>query len=156
MLGLPAYDNVNLTRLPSVARWRSVLVRSREVQYAEELGRRVKLQEGAIRRTTRLLSGGNQQKLMLAKWIDPRLKVLLVDEPARGIDVGAKAEIFSLLDDLASRGVGIVMVSSELEEVAENSDRVFVIGGGEVIRELEGGEISQAAIMATLFGHESQ
>ena len=93
---------------------------------------------------------------MLAKWIDPRLKVLLVDEPARGIDVGAKAEIFSLLDDLASRGLGIVMVSSELEEVAENSDRVFVIGGGEVIRELEGGEISQAAIMATLFGHESQ
>ena len=98
----------------------------------------MKLQEGAIRRTTRLLSGGNQQKLTLAKWIDPRLKVLLVDEPARGIDVGAKAEIFSLLDDLASRGLGIVMVSSELEEVAENSDRVFVIGGGEVICELEG------------------
>ena len=156
VLGLPAYDNVNLTRLRSVARWRSVLVRSREVQSAEERGRRVKLQEGAIRRTTRLLSGGNQQKLMLAKWIDPRLKVLLVDEPARGIDVGAKAEIFSLLDDLASRGLGIVMVSSELEEVAENSDRVFVIGGGEVIRELEGGEVSQAAIMATLFGREGQ
>ena len=155
VLGLPAYDNVNLTRLSSVARWRSVLVRSRELQHAEELGKRVRLQQGAIRRTTRLLSGGNQQKLVLAKWIDPSIKVLLVDEPARGIDIGAKAEVFSLLDDLASRGLGVVMVSSELEEVAENSDRVYVIGGGEVIRELAGREITQAAVMASLFGDKS-
>ena len=78
------------------------------------------------------------------------VRVLLVDEPTRGIDIGAKTEVFSLLDELASRGMGIVMVSSELEELVENCDRVVAIGGGR-IREFEGDELHQAAIMTTLF-----
>jgi ABC-type sugar transport system ATPase subunit len=150
VLGLPTYDNVNLTSLGTVAT-ASVLLRSREVARATTLASKVGLQAGAIRRTTKLLSGGNQQKVVLAKWIDRAVKVLLVDEPTRGIDVGAKAEIFSLLDELATKGMGIVMVSSELEEVVENSDRMILLGGGTVVGEFEGAGLTQAAVMETLF-----
>jgi ABC-type sugar transport system ATPase subunit len=150
VLGMPAYDNVNLTSLGAVATG-SVLLRSREVARASALASRVGLQKGAIRRTTRLLSGGNQQKVVLAKWIDRDVRVLLVDEPTRGIDVGAKAEIFSLLDELATKGMGIVMVSSELEEVVENSDRMILLGGGTVVGEFDGAGLTQAAVMEKLF-----
>ncbi|MEZ5101824.1 MAG: sugar ABC transporter ATP-binding protein [Thermoleophilia bacterium] len=150
VLGMPAYDNVNLTSLGKVA-VSSVLLRRREVERAHALGERVRLQRGAERRTTRLLSGGNQQKVVLAKWIDRDVRVLLVDEPTRGIDIGAKAEVFALLDSLASQGMGIVMVSSELEEVVAHSDRVIALGGGRVIGEYEGARLTQASLMASLF-----
>jgi ABC-type sugar transport system ATPase subunit len=150
VLGLPTYDNVNLASLGSVAT-ATVLLRSREVARAASLASKVGLQAGTIRRTTKLLSGGNQQKVVLAKWIDRAVKVLLVDEPTRGIDVGAKAEIFSLLDELATKGMGIVMVSSELEEVVENADRMILLGGGTVVGEFEGAGLTQAAVMETLF-----
>jgi ABC-type sugar transport system ATPase subunit len=150
ILGMPAYDNINLSSLERVAA-ATVLIRSREVRRAEEIGSRVKLQPGAARRLTRLLSGGNQQKVVLAKWIDREVRVLLVDEPTRGIDIGAKTEVFSLLDELASRGIGIVMVSSELEEIVDNCDRVIAIGAGRVLAEFDGENVHQAAIMTTLF-----
>lgn len=150
ILGMPVFDNLNITRFSSVAS-STVLVRSREVARAQDLGRRVKLQSGVIKRTTRLLSGGNQQKVVLAKWIDGDVKVLLVDEPTRGIDVGAKTEIFSLLDELAARGTAIIMVSSEFEEVVENCDRVVAIGGGRTLGEFEGPSLTQSRVMATLF-----
>jgi ABC-type sugar transport system ATPase subunit len=150
VLGMPTFDNLNLASLGRVSTG-SVLVRSRELARAEALGSRVKLQSGAIRRTTRLLSGGNQQKVVLAKWTDRDVRVLLVDEPTRGIDVGAKAEVFGLLDDLASKGTGVVMVSSEFEELVENCDRVVAIGTGRILGEFEGASLTQSSIMATLF-----
>ncbi len=98
----------------------------------------------------RELSGGNQQKVLLARWLCTNPKLLILDEPTRGIDVGAKGEIQSLIDELAAEGLGVLMISSELEEVVEGADRVFVLREGETAAELRGKAISEAAIMAVM------
>ncbi len=149
VLSLPVHDNMNLTALREVASG-GVLVRSRETRRARALADRVRLQPPDVRRPARYLSGGNQQKVVLGKWIDCAMRVLLVDEPARGIDVGAKVEIFSLLDELASKGVAVVMVSSELEEVVENSDRVLALSGGRVVHEFDQPGLTQSEVMSIL------
>ena len=82
------------------------------------------------------LSGGNQQKVALAKWLALRPKVLILDEPTRGIDVGAKAEVHALIDELAHEGIGIILISSELPEVLNMSDRILVVAEGEIVGEL--------------------
>lgn len=134
-LGLPAYANVTLTDPWKSAR-AGFLTTSAEVAAATPVVERVALQKGTLRRSAKALSGGNQQKLVLAKWLAARVKILLVDEPTRGVDVGAKMEIFTALRALASTGVGIVLVSSELEEVVDNSDRLLVLSRGRVVGEL--------------------
>jgi len=153
VLGLPVYDNMNLTTLQAVSSG-GVLMRSRETRRARALAERVRLQPPDVRRQARLLSGGNQQKVVIAKWLECAMRVLLVDEPTRGIDVGAKVEIFSLLDELASKGVAVVMVSSELEEVVENSDRVLALSGGHVIHEFDQPGLTQNQVMSILVREE--
>jgi ribose transport system ATP-binding protein len=96
---------------------------------------------------TASLSGGNQQKVVLAKWLSLKPRVLLFDEPTRGIDVGAKAEIYHLMRRLAAEGVAILMISSDMEEILGNSDRVAVMHEGRVTGILEGSGCTQEAIM---------
>jgi ribose transport system ATP-binding protein len=96
------------------------------------------------------LSGGNQQKVMLARWLCLNPKVLILDEPTRGVDVGAKAEVQRLIDELAEDGLGVIMISSELEEVVEGSDRVVVLKNGTVVGMLTGEEISEENLMEAL------
>ena len=98
----------------------------------------------------RELSGGNQQKVLLARWLCMNPKVLILDEPTRGIDVGAKAEIQKLVDDLAKDGLGVIFISSELEEVAEGSDRALALKDGAVIGTLSGDEINEGNLMHML------
>jgi ABC-type sugar transport system ATPase subunit len=98
------------------------------------------------------LSGGNQQKVVLAKWLALAPKILLVDEPTRGVDIGAKAEVHSLLNDLARRGVAILMISSELPEVLGMSDRILVMREGRIAGELDRSEATQERIMALATG----
>ncbi|MHC4506888.1 MAG: ATP-binding cassette domain-containing protein, partial [Planctomycetota bacterium] len=93
------------------------------------------------------LSGGNQQKVILARWLALRPKVLLLDEPTRGVDVGAKAEIYRLMGELARQGVGILMISSELPEILGMSDRVLVVREGAVVAQFDRDEATQEAIM---------
>ena len=94
----------------------------------------------------RQLSGGNQQKVVLAKWLETKPRVLIMDEPTRGIDVGAKAEIHALMGVLAQQGVAILMISSELPEVLGMSDRILVISGGEIAAELDRAEATPDAV----------
>jgi len=89
------------------------------------------------------LSGGNQQKVALAKWLALRPKLLILDEPTRGIDVGAKAEVHALIDELAHEGIGIILISSELPEVLNMSDRILVVAEGEIVGELSREEATQ-------------
>ena len=98
----------------------------------------------------RELSGGNQQKVLLARMLCLHPKVLILDEPTRGIDVGAKSEIQSLIDELAEQGLGVLLISSELEEVVEGADRVLVLRDGAVVGTLRGDDISEDRIMRTI------
>ncbi|MGH8941620.1 MAG: ATP-binding cassette domain-containing protein, partial [Acidimicrobiia bacterium] len=93
------------------------------------------------------LSGGNQQKVLLARLLCNDPDVVLLDEPTRGIDVGAKAEIQALIDELAVGGLAVILISSELEDVIEGSNRVFVLKEGMVVGELQGAAISEDAVM---------
>ena len=93
------------------------------------------------------LSGGNQQKVVIAKWLATKPRVLIMDEPTRGVDVGAKAEIYAIMNDLAKRGVSIIMISSELPEIVGMSDRVAVMREGHLAGVLEKQDISQENIM---------
>jgi ribose transport system ATP-binding protein len=98
-------------------------------------------------RIARELSGGNQQKVVLARWLLRRCRVLLLDEPTRGVDVGAKAEIYRLIADLADAGLGVVMVSSELDELAGMCTRILVMREGEIVAEVDGSEATELELL---------
>ena len=95
----------------------------------------------------RFLSGGNQQKVVLGKWLTRDSSILIFDEPTRGIDVGAKSEIYKLLNELAAQGKSIIMISSELPEILRLCNRVIVMCEGRVTGELKGDEITQEAVI---------
>jgi rhamnose transport system ATP-binding protein len=98
------------------------------------------------------LSGGNQQKVSIAKWLVETPKVLLADEPTRGIDVGAKRAIYELISELASKGLGVLLISSELEEVIGLAHRVLVVRAGRIVAELAGEEADEETVMRAAFG----
>lgn len=153
VLSLASYANVTLPN-PWKASQAGLLSSRREVARARPLTERLNLQKGALGRETRTLSGGNQQKLVLAKWLGMKMDVLLIDEPTRGVDVGAKRELFTVLDDLAKSGVGVLLVSSELEEVMDNSDRVLVMSRGRIIGEVEGRKTTKDEVIQMIFAAE--
>ena len=113
---------------------------------SEELMREVGLRPLDVTRPIGSFSGGNQQKAIIGRWLATDTRIFLFDEPTRGIDVGAKAEIYALIEALARKGCAIVVVSSELPEVIRLSDRVLVMRDGTVATELVGTEITEAAI----------
>jgi ribose transport system ATP-binding protein len=96
------------------------------------------------------LSGGNQQKVLLARWLCLNPRLLLLDEPTRGIDVGAKAEVQALVDELAKSGLAVVLISSDVEELVEGADRVVVLRAGAVTGELSGDEVTEPALLSAL------
>lgn len=102
-----------------------------------------------------MLSGGNQQKVVLAKWMATAPSVLIVDEPTRGIDVGTKAEVHRIISTLASEGVAVVMISSELPEVLGMADRVLVMREGRIVSELSRSEADEEKIMFAATGSEA-
>jgi ribose transport system ATP-binding protein len=138
--------NIGLPNLDRLSRARLVRMRA-ESQLAAEMCRRLKVRTPSLRQLAGLLSGGNQQKVVLAKWLARRPRVLIFDEPTRGIDVGAKSEIYALMDQLAREGVAILMISSDLEEVLGMSDRVLVLHQGRLAGELARDQLSEEAVM---------
>jgi len=120
---------------------------TREDEITTQMIEQMRIKTPSSRQVVRYLSGGNQQKVVLGKWLAMEPKVLLLDEPTRGIDVGAKQEIYGLMEDLAGRGVAILFVSSELEEVMGMSDRALVMHEGRITGELSRDQLSEEAIM---------
>ena len=139
-------ENLTLALLPRLAR-AGILDEARQRETIERFIARLGIKTSGPNQKIRELSGGNQQKVLLARWLCTNPKLLILDEPTRGIDVGAKAEIQSLIKDLASEGMGVLMISSELEEIVEGSDRVFVLREGRTVAELPRQEISEPRIM---------
>ena len=146
VLEFTARTNIGLANLDTIAS-AGIIDRRRERQLAERLAGELSLRPPRIERPARAFSGGNQQKIVLAKWLAREPDVLLLDEPTRGVDVGAKAEIFAIIDQLKVRGVAVLMVSSDLLEVIGVADRVVVLHEGTLEGELPGRGASQEAIM---------
>jgi ribose transport system ATP-binding protein len=139
-------ENILLPVMPGLARAgvRS-MSREREAGAARMRGFQVKAASPSALPGS--LSGGNQQKLLLARWMTEGVKVLLLDEPTRGIDVGTKAEVYKLIRAAADRGVAVVLVSSEMAELLALSDRIAVLAGGRLKGELKGEDMTQANIL---------
>ena len=116
---------------------------------------RLQLKYGRLANAAWTLSGGNQQKVVLAKWLSRKPKVLIVDEPTRGIDVGTKAEVHRLLDELVSQGVAVLMISSELPEVLGMADRVLVLREGRLVSELPRSAADEQSVMRAATGQLS-
>ena len=143
---LSVRDNIVLAALPRFTRF-GILSTRRQRAVADELIKRLDIRTPSPSTPLRNLSGGNQQKVILARWLCMRPRLLLMDEPTRGIDVGAKAEVQRLIDEVAHEGLGVLMISSELEEVIEGSHRVVVMQEGHKVGELTHGEASEERVL---------
>ena len=154
---MPIAANVSALALPQVASRAGVIDASREAGQAERLGARLDLKYGHIHNPVSSLSGGNQQKVALAKMLSVNPRVIFFDEPTRGVDVGAKAEIHGILRGLASEGVGIVVISSELPELIGVCDRVLVVREGRISGQVTGDDMTEGNIMhlASVTGAEA-
>ena len=145
-------DNIALMAMPRVSRF-GFVSRTRVDRLVNEFIDRLGIKTSGGRQNIGQLSGGNQQKALLARLLCTDPKVLLLDEPTRGIDIGAKAEVQSLVQQLADQGRGIVLISSELEDVIEGSTRVVVLKDGAVVGELDRDEIDEHRIMELMASH---
>ncbi|GGM71512.1 sugar ABC transporter ATP-binding protein [Thermopolyspora flexuosa] len=146
---LSVRENIALAALPRLSR-AGIVSDERIDRIVETFMRRLRIKAASPHQRVSELSGGNQQKVLLARWLAVQPKVLLLDEPTRGIDVGAKAEVRALIDELAEEGLGVLLISSDLQELVDGSDRVVVLREGAVVGELRGDEVTEQAIMATI------
>jgi ribose transport system ATP-binding protein len=127
--------------------WGLVLSDKKEKELTNSYISSLAIKTSSGKNAAKNLSGGNQQKIVLAKWLVTNPKILLLDEPTRGIDINAKAEIYKLMKSLAAEGMGIIMVSSELQEILAVSDRVLVLCEGELTASIPIEEASEATIL---------
>jgi ribose transport system ATP-binding protein len=139
-------ENISLPALPRYARF-GWIHRTRETDDARRIAEQLQVKTASIDTVVGTLSGGNQQKVVLARWLSLSPRVIVFDEPTRGIDVGAKAEIYDLMRDLASRGTAVLMISSDMEEILANSNRVAVMHEGRVTGVLDRAACTPEAIM---------
>jgi len=142
-------ENVSLPVLDRIS-WATIVDRRGEERRAREAIDRFGIRARGTEQIARQLSGGNQQKVVVAKWLGTEPRILIMDEPTRGIDVGAKAEIHALMGKLAQQGLGIVMISSELPEVLGMADRVLVMSGGRIVAAFERAEATPDAVGAAM------
>jgi L-arabinose transport system ATP-binding protein len=140
-------ENASLAILKRLSRFHFIR-RRLERQNASEYVTRLHVRTPSLDQEVGKLSGGNQQKVVLARWLAAKPKVLILDEPTRGIDVGAKAEIYRLIDDLANQGLGVMFISSELTEILGLSDRIYVMQNGRIAGELPGPGATEEAVLA--------
>src|SRR5271165_5737451 len=142
-------ENITLAILPRLIKM-GIVDEPKQRAIVDRFMARLAIKASSVEQKIRDLSGGNQQKVLLARWLCTDPKLLILDEPTRGIDVGAKAEIQSLIRELADQGLGVLMISSELEEIVEGADRVFVLSDGRTVADLPHSKGSAAAIMAAM------
>jgi galactofuranose transport system ATP-binding protein len=146
---LSVKENIVAAAMPRLAR-AGMVSEKVQAELVEEFMQSLGIKASSPDQPVRELSGGNQQKVLLARWLCMNPKVLILDEPTRGIDVGAKAEIQKLVDDLAVKGLGVILISSELEEMTEGSDRVVALREGTVVGSLSEEEITEGNLMEML------
>jgi ABC-type sugar transport system ATPase subunit len=146
ILQMSVRDNVTLPLLQELYHWGRI-DRHRQNAVTQYQVDQLKIQTPSIFQLAQNLSGGNQQKVVLAKWLAKQCRLLILDEPTRGIDVGAKYEMYKIMNSLVRDGKGILLVSSDLPEVIAMSDRIYVMRDGELIAELPGQVTAQETII---------
>lgn len=139
-------SNITMANLKQISR-NSVVDSNMEIRCTREYKEKLKIKTPTVEQLVMKLSGGNQQKVSVAKWLFAEPRILILDEPTRGIDVGAKYEIYTIMNRLVEQGMGIIMISSELPEVLGMSDRVYVVSCGQITGELPVAEATQERIM---------
>ena len=145
--------NMTLSALRNFFSKRGVVDQNKEDIKAQEYRERINVKTTSVEQAVGSLSGGNQQKVVLAKWMLTEPDVLILDEPTRGIDVGAKYEIYCVINEMAKAGKAVIIISSEMPEIIGTCDRTYVINEGEIAGELVGDEITQEAIMGCIMAH---
>ncbi|MCA9673788.1 MAG: sugar ABC transporter ATP-binding protein, partial [Myxococcales bacterium] len=146
VLGMSVADNLELAALDARSRW-GVMDEAGAEHAAAAQARALRIKAPGLGAEVATLSGGNQQKVVLGKWLERSPRVLLLDEPTRGVDVGAKAEIYRLVEELVGRGHAVVLASSDLPEVVRLANRVLVLRDGRLAGTLEGDAIGAHAIL---------
>lgn len=155
LLNRPVRENMTISSLREYASWGVLNVRSEESAVAR-LVSALNIRTPGLRQLVRNLSGGNQQKVVLARWLAAKCRLLVIDEPTRGVDVGAKLEIYRLMNELADGGTAILMISSEIPEVLGMSDRIIVMRNGRVVDTFTRAEATEEAVMqAALLGENT-
>jgi ABC-type sugar transport system ATPase subunit len=151
VLGMSAAHNFTLPILPALARF-GWIRRQTEAALARRLSEQLGVRAASLDVVTAGLSGGNQQKIVLAKWLAARCRLLILDEPTRGVDVGAKAEIHALIDRLAAEGSAVLLISSELPELIGLSTRILVMRRGALAGEVPRERADQATVLRLMAG----
>jgi ribose transport system ATP-binding protein len=146
---LSVRENLTLALLPHLTRG-GIVDEAEQSRVVDKFIKRLGVKCASPDQPIRELSGGNQQKVLLARWLCMNPKLLILDEPTRGIDVGAKAEIQSLIRELASDGLAVLMVSSEVEEIIEGSDRAYVMRDGRTVASLSGAQLTEHEVMTAM------
>ncbi|MGG0658374.1 sugar ABC transporter ATP-binding protein [Rummeliibacillus pycnus] len=139
-------ENIMLTNLDKASKM-GIIDRKKETSFVENLIKKLGVRTSGAMQTAKSLSGGNQQKVVIAKWLGDEPKILILDEPTRGVDIGAKKEIYQIINNLAEQGVAILMISSELPEIIGMADRVLVMHEGKITGEVTKEEMTQEKIM---------
>jgi ABC-type sugar transport system ATPase subunit len=151
ILGMACGENISLPSLDRLSR-HGIIGLVREGELVADFSARLRVKAASPQVAAQTLSGGNQQKLVLAKWLARECRILLLDEPTRGVDVGAKAEIHRLIDELAAAGYAIVMISSELPEVLNLSTRILVLRHGRVVGALDRAAATEESVLTLMAG----
>ncbi len=154
ILEMPVAANTSLAILSQISRL-GLILRKKENELATSFVQRLGTKTASIRSAVGTLSGGNQQKVALSRWLAANPKVLILDEPTQGVDVGAKSEIHKLMGELAGKGLAIIMISSELPECLGMSDRIVVMHGGHVTGELTRAQATPENVLALALGHKA-
>jgi len=152
---LSVKENMTIALLPKISKF-GLVSNQKQNEIVKEYIKRLNIKTPSPEQHIRNLSGGNQQKVLLARWLCMNPELIIMDEPTRGIDVGAKSEIEDLIQELAEKGISVLMISSELSELERNCDRIVVIREGKKMGELIGDEISEDRIMAAIAGEEGE
>jgi ABC-type sugar transport system ATPase subunit len=154
VLGMGVADNITLGNWSDIAT-AGVLNGAREVERAGRWVQRLGIRaRSGLRQEVQTLSGGNQQKVVLARWLEAGVRVLLLAEPTRGVDIGARADIYNALERLRAEGLALVLISTDIEEVCALSDRVLVFSKGRIARAFDRAEVSQTALLTAAAGEE--
>lgn len=150
--GLSLKCNISLAYLSTICNRLTFINQKREEQDAGEMAQRLAVHAASLNQVIGSLSGGNQQKAIVARWLLSKPKVLILDEPTRGIDVGSKSEIHRLISHLAAEGMAVIMISSELPEILGMSDRIIVVRDGRLVGEFQRGDADQETLIQRAFG----